>query len=222
MVPEKLEGPSSGEKDNKGNPGRGFLILIDISPLKRETKFRKLQKKNKRRCLMVQKCLESLKLVEDSIEVKSKPFAKSSFFKEKGPVRLSMSGNFMELILKETPESIPAFEGKMSKFRLTRHARSPKILKELGRPQPFTFEEFAAIIRTLLLKQRRGQIGHLFADNFLKNDNHVNIFYLKKGRYMFEVFVRWYSFHSYWHLGAGPFYDDDDFWGLSQRIFIRE
>ncbi|MFH0806701.1 MAG: hypothetical protein V1885_03195 [Candidatus Brennerbacteria bacterium] len=141
--------------------------------------------------------LKSLKPLTDGIEIAAELFAKDSFWKQNGPVKLYFWDNFTSWILSAMPETIPAFHGTLAKFELTRSMYDSEILSELGQPIPFTIGEFAALIRDLLTKQPKGEDGLLLANGY------VNIFYVKlDDKRVVAVDVCWGSDDRRWRCYA--------------------
>ncbi len=138
--------------------------------------------------------LNYLTLIIDNIPIATQPFQSDSFFKN-GPVKLQLSHNFMNWILKVIPDSIPAFEGILRQTQFSKNMYDFEILAELGHPKPFSLSEFTAILSYLLTKQLKGEEGTLFVNGF------VNVFYvqLEHGR---VVVVNAYWGRDEWSLGA--------------------
>lgn len=158
--------------------------------------------------------LKNLKLIAGGIAIATESFAKEGFFTKNGPVKLYFWDNFANWILKAIPETVPAFQGKLTKTQLTESMYDSAILNELGNPKPFTVGESVAIIRDLLTKQPNGESGEL------QNNGYANIFYVQlENARVLAVYVHWYSDYRGWGLGAHDL--DDDQWFVGYCVFSR-
>jgi len=108
------------------------------------------------------------------LPVRTEPFIKRSFFNN-GQFKFYFWSGFNSLILNPIPEEIPSFEGNLFKVQLTKKMYDSEILTELRDPSPFSIEEFAAIIKTLLERKKDGAKGDLLESRY------ANIFYLQIG-----------------------------------------
>ncbi len=160
------------------------------------------------------RALTHLKLIADDIAIATESFTKNSFFEENGPVRLYFGSNFRSWVLSAIPDIVPAFEGKLTKFQLTKAITDSEIIAELGDPVPFTPTEFAALISELLKKQANGETGPLLTNGY------VNIFYVKleDGRVVAADLI-WSSVNRNWHLGTHDF--GGDRWDDGLCVFSR-
>ena len=171
--------------------------------------------KNNAWALLAKKSLEVLKLIEGGIQIVAESFAKDSFWKQDGPVKLYFWGNFEKLVLKAIPDAIPAFSGMLMKTMLTKQMWDSEILAELQNPTPFTIAELAAILLNLLMNQPNGEEGIL-----LKN-GYANIFYaqLEDGRVV-AVSVRWDSDDCEWRCDASDLATNVR-WDIGDCVFFR-
>jgi len=156
--------------------------------------------------------LKYLTLVERGISVTTGAFSKSSFFAN-GP-NLYLWDNFKNWVLTEIPDTIPAFEGKLSKFSLTKKMYDSEIQTELGNPNSFSVTEFAAIVKDLVSRQPKGESGTLL------NNGYANIFYVVLANTrVVAVRMRWSAGDREWSFSA--FDLDDVHWGDEYCVFSR-
>lgn len=137
--------------------------------------------------------LKFLELVQSGIKVATSVFNKSRF--TKGSVKYYIWDNFQNWILNKAPASIPAFEGTLTKFRLTKPMTDAEIRAEIGEGA-FSISEVLAIIAALTERQPNGEEGDLFMNG------NTNIFYVQLEDRVVVVFVHWYSDSREWCLHA--------------------
>lgn len=153
-----------------------------------------------------------LSLVQEGIQIATEVFSKSSFFSD-GPKTYFLD-NFRSWILSEIPDTIPAFQGTLSKYMLTKKMYDKEIRDELGNPTVFTVSELAAIMKDLITKQSKGKEGVLLTNNC------SNIFYvrLSDGRVVAVCVLR-RSVDLGWRYLACDL--DVGQWGGSGCVFMR-
>lgn len=137
-------------------------------------------------------------------------FIVRDFFKmgENGQTKIWMSDEFKSKVLAFATNHASADAIHLDKLELTESMLDSQISVELGNPTPFGVTTFLAHIRTLILKQPKGEKGNLLTNGY------ANIFYVtgNDGRAL-TVFAYW-SGEQWW-------FDCDEFdghgWWLDER-----
>lgn len=145
---------------------------------------------------------KSLELIAGGIEIATESFAKDSFWKKNGPVKLWFSADFIKQVLKGLPDSIPAFSGTLTKAKLMKSMYDSEILVELGNPRAYSLAEIGAILPAMLLKQAHGEAGDL------ETNGYANTFYVLNDGRVVAVNVFWLADGREWSLGALDLVDD--------------
>ena len=139
--------------------------------------------------------LTKLKLVVESIAVETDPFMKNLFFWE-DLAKLYLPPDFSSRMLMAISEKVPAFEGVLMKTRLIKPMHDSEILLELGHPELYYPDEFAAIMRCFILSQLNKEEGVLITNGY------DNIFYVQLERaHVVMVRLYWHITNNSWSLG---------------------
>lgn len=153
-------------------------------------------------------------LKQQGISIVSETFHKSSFFSIFGFADLRYWKNFIDLVMSEIPEVIPAFTGTLSKYCLTEKMNDIEIQGRLRNFEPFTVCEFATIIRDLVLRQLDGVSG------ILLNNGRANIFYVKlSDGTVVALLIYWSGKNHWWSFDVRDL--DSKPWYNNVRVFSR-
>lgn len=138
--------------------------------------------------------LKYLALVKDGIAINASIFDTSRF--TKGPVKYYIWDNFRNWILNMAPDQIPAFQGTLTKFMLTKSMNDAEIRSEIG-DGTYSVSEVLATIAALTERQPKGEDGDLLTNGY------ANIFYVKlNDACVVAVGVGWDSGDREWHCDA--------------------
>jgi len=111
-------------------------------------------------------------------------------------VRLYFHPDFQNPMFEAIPDRVPAFKGMLLNFELTKPMYDSEILYELGHPEPYYPEDFAAIMSYLVSRQMDKEGGVLLTDGC------DNIFYLQlEQKKVFMVRLYWHVTNNRWSLG---------------------
>lgn len=159
--------------------------------------------------------LKYLELLNPQIPISSVSFSKEEFFDSKLGVKIYIGGNFDNWIKPELSEKIPAFNGNLASYKLTKNMYDSEIRSEIGEDQVFTPDEAMAIVFTIISKQPNGETG-----DFL-NTGYANILYVRlQNGEVVSMGVSWYSGDREWRLNSNRL-DEDGRWLGGGRVFSR-
>jgi len=153
------------------------------------------------------------------MKMQTELFLRDSFFKYK-PFKITFNDDFKNWILKSIPSNVPPFYGDVSISKLENEMSDSEILSKLGNPKPFTVNEFAAIIRHLLLKQPYGEDG-LLANHM----GQFNIFYVRLKKKTVVVDIGWWDIDRdlrNWQIDVYDLDHSGGKWTKDSYVFSRD